>query len=97
MSKIEGPVLVRDVLDSDSLTVIQVYCGSTACMHSGKILLTRFLDAGATLDTPVPELRRWCRCGKCGSRQVTTRSTPYPRGVHGVPFRELDSPDSKTP
>lgn len=79
------PGLVRHILDNDMLSMISVHCHNHSCRHSGQIPLTRFLDKGAHLDTPIPLLRRWCRCTKCGGKDVETRSTPYPRGVTGVP------------
>ena len=85
MPQRNGPKLIRDLLDADTLTVISVYCNRPVCLHSADVPLTAFLDRGATLDTPVFDLRRWCRCSKCGSTDVQTRSTPYPRGVLGVP------------
>lgn len=80
-----GPTRVRDVLDNDTLTKVSVSCNNVKCRHSGSVLLSRFLDAGATLNTPVFQLREWCVCSKCGSHDLQTRTTAYPRGVKGVP------------
>jgi len=78
------PVRIRHVIDDVAQSRILVFCNAVGCHYRADVAVSLFLDHGATLDTTVPELKRWCRCSKCGGTEVETRPAPYARGVQGT-------------